>query len=67
MLQEVELLKIMTCMLMYKHGVQTFFKVEIGNKLLIIIILEKNMQELVMYTIQQKINFYPHNHMLLGH
>ena len=52
---------------MVKHGVLIFLVVEHGNKLLIIIILENNMQEKGMCIIHQKINFYPHNHMLRGH
>ena len=35
----------MTCMLMEKDGVKIFLKVEFGNKLLTIIILENNTQE----------------------
>ena len=48
------------------HGVQIFSKVEAGNKLLTIIILENNTQVLDTFTIQQKINFYYHNLINLG-
>ena len=39
------------------NDVQTFFKVEVGNKLHIIIILENNMLELILPIIPQRINF----------
>ena len=67
LLLEVELLEIMTCTLIEKIGVLISFKVEFGNKLLIIIILENNMQEKVLYMILQKINLYVHNLMVHGH
>ena len=50
-------LEIMINMLTEKHGVQISSKVEAGNKLLTIIILENNTQVLDTFTIQLKINF----------
>ena len=63
----MELLEKMTCMLMEKHGEQISLKVEAGNKLLTIIILENNIAVKVMYMTLQKINFYHHNLLHLGH
>ena len=49
------------------YGVLIFLKVELGNKLLIIIILENNIVELVILMTLLKINLLHHNLTLHGY
>ena len=53
----------MICTLMEKHGVLIFSKVETGNRLLIITILENNIAAKVILLIPQKTNLFHLNHM----
>ena len=57
----------MTCMLMGKHDVLIFSKVELGNKLLITQILENNTQAKVLLMMLQKTNLLDPNLLHLGH